>query len=107
MVRFLAGIAGILLTGVTLAIASPSPERQKELRNLLIQDCGSCHGMTLKGGLGPPLVPEALAGKSPEFLRRTIVEGRPGTPMPPWGGLLSDADIDWLVEILLDGEAAP
>ncbi len=107
MVRFLAGIAGILLTGVTLAIASPSPERQKELRNLLIQDCGSCHGMPLRGGRGPPLVPEALAGKSPEFLRRTIVEGRPGTPMPPWGGLLSDADIDWLVEILLDGEAAP
>jgi len=107
MVRFLIGIMGIFLASASLAIAAPSPERQQELRNLLIQDCGSCHGMTLRGGLGPPLLPEALAGKSPEFLRHTIVQGRPGTPMPPWGGLLSDADIDWLVKILLAGEAAP
>jgi len=94
MVRFLIGIMGIFLASASLAIAAPSPERQQELRNLLIQDCGSCQ-------------PEALAGKSPEFLRHTIVQGRPGTPMPPWGGLLSDADIDWLVKILLAGEAAP
>ncbi len=96
-----------LLLVVTTVCAAPAPARQAELRDLLLQDCGSCHGMTLKGGLGPPLTPEALAGKSPELLRRTIVEGRPGTPMPPWGGLLSDADIDWLVKILLNGEATP
>ena len=30
-----------------------SAQRSEELRNLLIQDCGSCHGITLKGGLGP------------------------------------------------------
>lgn len=32
-----------------------APEREKELETLLYQDCGSCHGMTLKGGLGPAL----------------------------------------------------
>jgi len=87
------------------ALAAPSLARQKELRDLLLQDCGACHGMTLKGGLGPALTPEALAGKSPEFLRKTITQGRPGTPMPPWGNLLSDSDIDWLVQTLLRGEA--
>ena len=26
------------------------------------QDCGSCHGLTLKGGLGQPLLPGKLGG---------------------------------------------
>jgi len=98
--------AGLWLCLVPASVlAAPSPARQNELRDLLLQDCGSCHGMTLKGGLGPALTPQALAGKSPESLRRTIVQGRPGTPMPPWGGMLSADDIDWLVQTLLRGEA--
>ena len=60
-----------------------SSERQAELRNLLLQDCGSCHGMRLTGGLGPALTPQALQGKSREQLIATVSEGRPGTPMPP------------------------
>jgi len=35
-----------------------SAERQTELLYLLKQDCGSCHGMTLQGGLGSSLLPE-------------------------------------------------
>ncbi|WP_408065686.1 c-type cytochrome [endosymbiont of unidentified scaly snail isolate Monju] len=33
----------------------------------------------------------------------TIRNGRPGTAMPPWGPILSDADIAWLVDRLLRG----
>ena len=68
-----------------LAVAgeSPSPARQKELVGLVRQDCGSCHGMTLAGGLGPALLPSALQGKPQENLAATILHGRPGTPMPP------------------------
>ena len=95
----------LMLVFTTSVMAAPTPARQSELRDLLLQDCGSCHGMTLKGGLGPPLTPEALAGKTPDFLRQTIAQGRPDTPMPPWGGLLSDEDIDWLVNTLLNGAA--
>lgn len=40
--------------------------------------------MTLKGGLGPSLLPEQLNNKPDELLFVTISEGRPGTPMPPW-----------------------
>ncbi len=105
MARWLAIL--VLALQALPAGAAPAPERQAALRDLLLQDCGSCHGMTLKGGLGPPLTPEALAGKSPDFLRRTILEGRPGTPMPHWGGILADEEIDWLVQLLLAGEAAP
>lgn len=78
-------------------------QRQTELLNLLTQDCGSCHGMTLKGGLGPPLLPANLAGKPKEFIILTILKGRPKTPMPPWQGLLTEPEIDWLVNKLYEG----
>jgi cytochrome c55X len=76
------------------------PERQAALSELLRQDCGSCHGMTLKGGLGPALLPEALAGKSDALLIETILNGRPGTAMPPWRGFFSPDEAAWLVRQL-------
>ena len=82
-------------------------ERQQELEHLLYQDCGSCHGMRLTGGLGPALTPAALAGKPRELLFHTIREGRNGTPMPPWKHLLADEEISWLVDYLMQPEPAP
>ena len=80
-----------------------SSERQAELKHLLLHDCGSCHGMTLKGGLGPALTPDALLNKSEEFLFQTINYGRHGTPMPPWQGLLTETEIHWIVSTLKKG----
>jgi cytochrome c55X len=85
----------------------PSEERRAELRHLLAHDCGSCHGMTLKGGLGPPLTASALAGRPSEAIHATIVHGRPGTPMPPWGAILTEIEIRWLVDGLKDGAFEP
>lgn len=79
------------------------PSRQAELRHLLKQDCGSCHGMTLKGGLGPALLPANLDGKPDELLVISILDGRPGTAMPPWRGMLTEAEAQWLVEQLREG----
>ncbi len=79
----------------------PSLQRQEELRNLLYQDCGSCHGMRLTGGLGPALTPEALRHSSRARLVAAVRNGRDGTPMPPWRELLSDGDIDWLIDSLI------
>jgi cytochrome c55X len=93
----------ILMSTALPALAEPDTMRQAQLINLLRQDCGACHGMTLKGGLGPSLLPEALSGKPPEFLRQTILDGRAGTPMPPWRGLLSADEVDWLVYQLRNG----
>jgi cytochrome c55X len=59
--------------------------------------------MRLTGGLGPPLTPEALQNKPKAFLENSIFEGRSGTPMPPWKGLLSEADVRWLVDVLKSG----
>lgn len=83
--------------------ALPSTERQRELVHLVRQDCGSCHGMTLQGGLGPSLKPEVLRDKPAESLVATIFGGRPGTPMPPWHRFLTEAEAQWIVEKLLGG----
>ncbi|MCP4699359.1 MAG: cytochrome c [Gammaproteobacteria bacterium] len=80
-----------------------SSQRQAELLYMLRHDCGSCHGMTLKGGLGPSLLPEALADKPPETLAAVILYGRAGTPMPPWRALLTQVEAAWLTEQLRKG----
>lgn len=77
--------------------------RAAELVHLVRQDCGSCHGLTLKGGLGPALTADALYDKPAEGLVATIVGGRPGTPMPPFRGLISEAEAEWIVEQLMAG----
>ena len=51
--------------------AAPDPIK---LANLVRQDCGSCHGLTLTG-----------------------------TPMPPWRPLLSELDARWIADRLKQG----
>ena len=74
-----------------------------DLTRLVRQDCGSCHGMKLTGGLGTPLTREALAGRSPQSLTATILYGRPGTTMPAWKSLLTVAQAEWIAARLLEG----
>jgi len=85
------------------AIAEPPVSRQTELIYLLRQDCGSCHGMTLKGGLGPSLLPAAIAGRPDDVLANVILHGVPGTPMPPWDFEISREEAEWLVHRLKEG----
>jgi len=94
-------IVACLVSGVVCA--EPDTQRQAALRYLLRQDCGSCHGMTLRGGLGPALLPERLGGRTDDQLVSTILDGRSGTPMPPWRGELSESDARYLVRVLREG----
>jgi len=82
---------------------SLTPARKSELIHLLKNDCGSCHGITLKGSLGPSLLPQDLAKRSAGALRATILDGVPGTPMPAWRGQFSEADVTFLVGLLQHG----
>lgn len=93
----------LIATALLPAAAAGGTDRAAELQDFLRNDCGACHGMTLRGGLGPALTPAALAGRSADELRAVIRDGRPGTAMPPWRGQLSAADIEMLVKILLSG----
>lgn len=100
-----AGAVLFMMSGVPTARADGplTPERQSDLLHLLEHDCGSCHGLTMKGGLGPPLLPEALAGRSDADLAAVILEGVPGTPMPPWQPELRPEEAEWLVRQLKAG----
>ena len=80
-----------------------SDSRQKELKHLLVQDCGSCHGLTMEGGLGPPLLAVDMVEKPKEWLRQVILDGIPDTAMPPWRPFVNEAEADWLVNLLQKG----
>lgn len=88
----------------TTSFADTDTQRQQQLVTLLTQDCGSCHGMTLKGGLGPALLPDILKDKPDDMLILTILEGRPGTPMPAWKSLLTYDDAAFIVKQLRKNE---
>jgi cytochrome c55X len=100
--RVIAVTASLWLT-VTGATAQPDTQRQQQLVRMVRQDCGSCHGMTLAGGLGPALTREALVDRTVATVAATIFHGRPGTPMPPWRSLLSQGEATWIAERLLAG----
>jgi mono/diheme cytochrome c family protein len=112
--------AFIVLTALsTLADSSPSPSGSGSAASgagalpgdptkgetVYTQNCASCHGAALEGGVGAVLNPiEKLPGVSnpldPSFLIDIISNGRqpqPGdpkqAPMPAWKGKLSDQDI--------------
>lgn len=98
-------LAVLLLSSLPAAAADLPPGRAAELERLVLQDCGSCHGLTLKGGLGPDIRARTLAGTPPEGLAAIVLHGVPGTAMPPWHPLLNAAEAHWIAEFLLKGGA--
>ncbi len=71
-------------------------------------NCISCHmipGGSLPGNFAPPLVQMKARYPDPDDLRKQIFDARiknPQTIMPPFGAhkMLSEDEIDWLVEYL-------
>lgn len=114
------GIVSAVAWGLALGLAAAAPTaavaqenyaagasvevpRQKELIALVRQDCGSCHGLTLQGGLGPALLPETLNGKPADYLSFIILQGRANTAMPPWKRFLNEAEAQWIAVNLKKG----
>lgn len=93
----------MLAAPVGSAIPGDIPDPVK-LANLVRQDCGSCHGLTLKGGLGKPLTASELARWDRDQLTYIILDGVPGTPMPPWRTLLTEPEARWIADNLKSGE---
>lgn len=110
--RLLSATASCVLAAVAVAsvVAASSgaggitPEAAARLGELVRQDCGSCHGLTLKGGLGKPLTAKALAQWDRDQLAAIILNGVPGTPMPPWRPLLTEAEARFIADMLKRGQ---
>lgn len=94
------GVLAVLCLVAQPAAAEIGPGRAGELAHMVTQDCGSCHGLTLKGGLGRPLTAEALAHADRQGLALIILDGLPGTAMPPWRPLLTEAEALWIADYL-------
>lgn len=94
-------LAWLLMAGAAIAGGDRGPAA---LERLVHQDCGACHGMTLKGGLGPDIRPQSLEHYDAEGLRSIILNGIPDTAMPPWRPLLTDDEANWITQYLLKGE---
>ncbi|MDR9424303.1 MAG: cytochrome c [Marinobacter sp.] len=95
-----------VIVGTMLLVAGAyagAPQSRAELENFVIQDCGSCHGLTMRGGLGPPLRPKDLEQLPAEAIAAIIREGVDGTAMPPWKALLTDEEILWISRQLKSG----
>jgi len=100
---FFLSVSAVSVDAKPLQDVPPGADRQKELRYMVQQDCGSCHGMTLKGGLGPSLLPQRISVLPKQYLIDAVTHGRQGTPMPPWEPILTEGEIVWIVEQLQSG----
>ncbi|MBT9568562.1 MAG: c-type cytochrome [Thiobacillus sp.] len=80
-----------LLVGTPHAVAAPNGAK------LYGRNCASCHGAKGDGGIGVPLALASFqAGISDDYLRKTIVLGRPGRVMPAFSSL-SRAEVEAIV----------
>lgn len=97
----------VLTTAVLVATSALAADviDPNALRRLVHQDCGSCHGLSLKGGLGPDLRSDTLQHYNPEILTGVILDGIPDTAMPPWRPLISEEEAEWIARYLLQPEA--
>ncbi len=92
----------LLVSAPPVQAQALSAEQQDRLAHLVVQDCGSCHGLKLTGGLGSPITAQALEGHTVEGLQGIILDGIPGTAMPPWRPLLSETEAAWIAAYLLE-----
>ena len=89
-----------ILVSVAASASEPGHPDVDRLTHLVRQECGGCHGLTLKGGLGKPLTAERLAQWDRDQLVHIILNGVPGTPMPGWRPLMTEAEARWIADTL-------
>ena len=90
----------VLLAANAAQAVEAADDKAAKLERLVIQDCGSCHGLTLKGGLGNPIDVDTMQHYAREDLRDIILNGIPGTAMPPWRPLITEDDALWIADHL-------
>ena len=95
--------AGVQAAPDRIDAFQPEPARARELVTMVRQDCGSCHGLSLAGGLGPALLPKDLADKPFDSLVATVMQGRPGSAMPGWSRFMNEDEAQWIVRELVKG----
>jgi len=99
----LASVVALLNNSAYAVAAELTIAREAQLIHMVKQDCGSCHGMSLKGGLGPELLPTTMNKLPLKVIQNTILFGRPGTAMPPWQEIVTEQEALWISQQLQQG----
>ena len=89
-----------LLILAVVAAPHAMADETTQLERMVVQDCGSCHGLTMRGGLGKPLTSQTLATVDETTIASIILDGIPGTAMPPWRPLLTEQQAMWMAQYL-------
>ena len=72
--------------------------RMGKIADVYAQNCASCHGDRMQGGLAPSMQDdEWLVGGDDESLSLAISKGIPERGMPAWGGMFSEKEVRALV----------
>lgn len=70
--------------------------------------CGGCHGARLEGNSAPKLIKDKwLHGSTPGAIFKTIKSGIPNTEMKGWNNVLTDKQINTLVNYIVASQKGP
>lgn len=70
-------------------------------RTVYEENCAVCHGENGEGDVGPAIAnPAMLALTTDAFIRYAVENGRDGTQMPPFSGVLSSDEMDGVTAFL-------
>jgi cbb3-type cytochrome c oxidase subunit III len=115
----LATIACATMLGQAQGAAPPPDAEMREVKvtpeaaavgKTAFAACAACHGADAEGrvGMAPRLASNSfLAAASDRMLRDTIVKGRAGTTMIPWGASMKPEQIDGVIAWLRTTHPAP
>ena len=87
----------------TLSPPEDTPERTTsplDGSGLYAASCATCHGSNRQGigGLAPALTPLSLSSRTDAEVKAAILDGVPGTSMPPFRGRFTDDEIEALLQ---------
>jgi high-affinity iron transporter len=98
-------LQAVVASGVLAAVAAAADMAKGKL--VYEQRCAPCHGSSGQGdgpaaaGLNPPprdlRNPKFWEQRTTDQLRQVVTKGLPGSLMAPFGGVLSEAEIDDVV----------
>lgn len=100
MVRF--STWSSLLLALLLTAGSALAQERHPGQTKYMQLCAPCHGTTLTGGDGPNLIDdEHKYGGERSDIARSIVEGNITGGMPPFGGALTDQEVNDIIDFIM------
>lgn len=83
-----------------------TPELARKGAAVFQANCTGCHGVDLKGGIGPNLTDDTwIHGGRPEQIVQTITNGVAAKGMPTWGPILGPEKINQVAAYILSRQA--